>query len=45
MFEQKISGPDSGPDFCSSFHYWGPMLIQAELTFEKGPPVNCVPIH
>ena len=36
MFERKISGPESAPDFCSSFHYWGPMLIQAELTFMDG---------
>lgn len=38
-FDRKYSGPSSNPDFCASFHYWGPMLIQAELTFAEGPPV------
>lgn len=35
-FDRKISYADTAPDFCVSFHYWGPMLIQAELTFEDG---------
>jgi 3',5'-cyclic AMP phosphodiesterase CpdA len=33
MFDRKIIDAGAAPDFCVSFHYWGPMLIQAELTF------------
>ncbi|HVQ68902.1 MAG TPA: metallophosphoesterase [Bradyrhizobium sp.] len=35
-FDRKLSDASAAPDFCVSFHYWGPMLIQAELTFEDG---------
>lgn len=35
-FERKVCGAESAPDFCGAFHYWGPMLIQAELTFDDG---------
>jgi hypothetical protein len=34
MFNRKVCEADAAPDFCVSFHYWGPMLIQCELTFE-----------
>lgn len=33
---RKTCGPDSAPNFCVSFHYWGPMLIQVEMKFETG---------
>jgi 3',5'-cyclic AMP phosphodiesterase CpdA len=36
MFERKVSEADAAPDFCTSFHYWGPMLIQAQLEFKDG---------
>jgi 3',5'-cyclic AMP phosphodiesterase CpdA len=35
-FDRKLSDAGEGPDFCVSFHYWGPMMIQAKLTFEDG---------
>lgn len=33
MFYRKILGAEAAPDFTVSFHYWGLMLIQAELEF------------
>ena len=27
---------DDNSNFCSSFHYWGPMLIEAKLIFKDG---------
>lgn len=27
---------DTDPRFCASFHYWGPMLLQASMTFDDG---------
>jgi 3',5'-cyclic AMP phosphodiesterase CpdA len=36
MFEREVCEADAAPDFCTSFHYWGPMLIQAQLEFEDG---------
>jgi 3',5'-cyclic AMP phosphodiesterase CpdA len=35
-FERKVCEADAAPDFCVSFHYWGPMLIQVQLEFEDG---------
>lgn len=36
-FPRKVLNKDAAPDFAVSFHYWGPMLIQVELEFKKGP--------
>jgi hypothetical protein len=36
MFDRKILEVGAAPDFAVSFHYWGPMLIQAELEFKDG---------
>ena len=36
MFDRKVLGFEGAPDFAVSFHYWGPMLIQAELEFKDG---------
>ncbi|KRQ02197.1 hypothetical protein AOQ72_07760 [Bradyrhizobium yuanmingense] len=33
-FKRQISSADASSNFCVSFHYWGPMQIQAELIFE-----------
>jgi 3',5'-cyclic AMP phosphodiesterase CpdA len=35
-FDRKICDASAAPDFCVSFQYWGPMLIQGELMFEDG---------
>lgn len=35
-FSRKISDSTASPNFCTSFHYWGPMLIQAQLQFSDG---------
>jgi len=35
-FDRKVCDASSAPNFCVSFHYWGPMLVQAELTFDDG---------
>lgn len=37
---RKICDASGAPDFCVSFHYWGPMLVQAELTFADGENVT-----
>ncbi len=34
-FDRKVC-EDAASNFCVSFHYWGPMLIQAQLEFEDG---------
>jgi 3',5'-cyclic AMP phosphodiesterase CpdA len=36
MFDRKILTKTAAPNFTVAFHYWGPMLIQAELEFEDG---------
>lgn len=36
MFERQVCFFSNNPSFCTSFHYWGPMLIQATLKFEGG---------
>lgn len=36
MFDRKVLDGNAKPDFAVSFHYWGPMLIQAELEFADG---------
>jgi len=36
MFDRKLLEAGAAPDFAVSFHYWGPMLIQAELEFDDG---------
>jgi len=36
MFDRKVLDVEAVPDFAVSFHYWGPMLIQAELEFSHG---------
>jgi 3',5'-cyclic AMP phosphodiesterase CpdA len=28
---------EDDPRFCTTFDYWGPMLVQAELIFDNGP--------
>lgn len=35
-FQRKVHEAEAQPDFAVSFHYWGPMLIQAELEFADG---------
>lgn len=35
-FSRKISETEASPYFCAYFHYWGSMLIQAQLEFEDG---------
>lgn len=35
-FKKAICLKDSNPNFAFSYHYWGPMLIQAKLFFEDG---------
>lgn len=35
-FKTQTAEKDLNPKFCVSFHYWGPMLIQADLTFKDG---------
>lgn len=35
-FDRKLCDISASPDFSANFHYWGPMLIQAELEFEDG---------
>lgn len=35
-FKRIICLEDSNPNFSFSYHYWGPMLIQAKLIFEDG---------
>jgi 3',5'-cyclic AMP phosphodiesterase CpdA len=37
---RKICGADAAPNFAVSFHYWGAVLIQAELTFADGEVVT-----
>lgn len=39
MFDRKVCEADASPEFCAFFHYWGPMLIQAQLEFEDGERV------
>jgi hypothetical protein len=29
---------DDDPNFCATYNYWGPMLVQARLIFEDGTP-------
>jgi len=36
MFERKVCEREAAPEFCAAFHYWGPMLLQAELQFADG---------
>jgi hypothetical protein len=36
MFDRKVLDAGAEPEFAVSFHYWGPMLIQAELEFADG---------
>jgi hypothetical protein len=36
MFNRKVCEASSAPSFAVSFHYWGPMLIQAEIHFIDG---------
>jgi len=35
-FKRVICLKEGNPNFSFSFHYWGPMLIQAKLIFEDG---------
>ena len=35
-FETVTIQREDDPRFCATFDYWGPMLVQAELIFEKG---------
>jgi hypothetical protein len=35
-----VNGKDDDR-FCIIYHYYGPMLVQAELEFEEGPPKSC----
>lgn len=35
-FAQQICDSIDNPKFCTSFHYWGPMLIQAQIEFDDG---------
>lgn len=36
MFSVQTATKQTNTDFCIAFHYWGPMAIQAKLTFEDG---------
>jgi 3',5'-cyclic AMP phosphodiesterase CpdA len=36
MHDVVTIGCDSDELFCASFHYWGPMLLQARLSFADG---------
>jgi hypothetical protein len=35
-FDRKVFEQDAGPDYCVSFHYWGAMLVQAQMHFADG---------
>ena len=35
-FEKKLCHQSDSLDFCAYFHYWGPMVVQAELEFNDG---------
>ncbi len=35
-FKRKVCDSAAAPNFCAYFHYWGPMLVQAELEFADG---------
>jgi len=34
LFGKQLCEAATNPNFSASFHYWGPMLLQAKLTFE-----------
>jgi predicted phosphodiesterase len=36
MFRVQTATIETNQNYCVSFHYWGPMLIQAKLTFKDG---------
>lgn len=36
MFDRKEVLRSEDPTFCAAFHYWGPMLLQAEIRFADG---------
>lgn len=35
-FAVQTATKDTNSNFCIAYHYWGPMLIQAKLTFKDG---------
>lgn len=41
LFAKQVATLDNNPTFSVSFHYWGPMLIQAKLTFADGHIAFC----
>ena len=40
LFEMQRCVGSENPRFCTTYHYWGPMLVQAKLTFENGKKCN-----
>ena len=36
MFSKQFTTYDTNPNFCIAYQYWGPMLIEAKLTFNDG---------
>jgi len=40
-FEKKLCHRSDSTDFCAYFHYWGPMVVQAELEFDDGKKSYC----
>ncbi|MFC0512673.1 metallophosphoesterase [Mucilaginibacter angelicae] len=40
MFAKIVCNDDDNPKFSISYHYWGPMLIQAKLNFKDGYTTN-----
>ena len=40
-FEKKLCHQSESTDFCAYFHYWGPMVVQAELEFDDGKKSYC----
>jgi hypothetical protein len=35
-FAVQTTTKDTNQNFCIAYHYWGPMLMQAKLTFKDG---------
>jgi predicted MPP superfamily phosphohydrolase len=36
LFSRKKCDQSTSPNFCAFFHYWGPMLVQADMEFADG---------
>ena len=44
-FDRKICASETAPDYCAHFHYYGPVLIQAELEFSDAKVKTYVYAH